>query len=138
MEKLIQSSQDGSRYECDMKEPKRLPCGRGRHKFPGYGNTMHRRHMCISHNLPPFGWERCNSVTSSVAGDGRFVSLSTVSVALLLVHHVDERLAVDEPFQVLADGADHARVVLVRSSGDVRSDDRVLELPERMALGQRL
>ena len=51
------------------------------------------------------------------------------SIALLLIHHVDQWLAGCEPLDVLAGGAYHSSVILIRTSGHVRRDDHVVELP---------
>src|SRR6266851_9719644 len=60
------------------------------------------------------------------------------SVSLLLIHYVDEWLAFGEAADVFLDCADHARMVFIGAAGDVRGDDRVVELPERVAFGQWL
>jgi single-strand DNA-binding protein len=50
-------------------------------------------------------------------------------IALLFIHHVDQWLAGCEAFDVLAGDAYHPSVILIRTSGHVRCDDRVVELP---------
>ncbi len=50
-------------------------------------------------------------------------------IPLLLVHHVDQRPPVAETLDVLLDRPHHPGPILVRSPRDVRSDDRVVELP---------
>ena len=51
------------------------------------------------------------------------------SIALLLIHHVDQWLAGCEPLDVLAYGAYHTSVIPIRTSGHVRRDDHVVEFP---------
>ena len=58
------------------------------------------------------------------------------SVALLLIDDVQQRLTVDEAADVFLNRADHAGAIFIRTSGDVRGDDRVVELPEGMAWGK--
>ena len=50
-------------------------------------------------------------------------------VALLLVDNIDEWASIGEPLDILLDGSDHAIAILIRAAGDVRSDQRVIELP---------
>jgi len=52
------------------------------------------------------------------------------SVALALVHDVEQRLAFDEAANVLLDSPDHALAILVRAAGDAWSDDDVLARPQ--------
>src|SRR5260370_42591817 len=59
-------------------------------------------------------------------------------VALLLIHHVDQWLAGCEALDVLAGGAYHPSVILIRTPGHGRRDARIVELPKRMAFRQRL
>src|SRR4051812_32906361 len=73
----------------------------------------------------------CVDPRSSAAHDygAWFSILADGSIALLLIHHVDQRLAGGEAFDVLAGGAYHAGVVLIASSGHMRRDDHVIEFP---------
>ena len=50
-------------------------------------------------------------------------------IALLLIHDVDQWLAGCEALDILAGGAHHPSVILIRTSGNVRCDDRIVELP---------
>src|SRR3954454_5813709 len=83
----------------------------------------------------------CSKISgSSSSGYSRFNSGVMVwsSISLLLIHHVDQRLAGREALDVLSRRTYHSRVILVGTSGHVRRDDRVAESPKRMAFRQRL
>ena len=64
--------------------------------------------------------------------------MSCDSGSSLLVHYVDQRLAVDEALDVLFDCPDHASTIAIGAAGDMGRDDDVVEFPEGVAFGERL
>src|SRR5229473_7973176 len=84
------------------------------------------------------GTKRCILPTSP---DRHAVCTRTCScrlVTLLLVHYVPQTLIANKETDIFLEHRDPSRMGTGRIAGDMRREDDVRELPQGMALGQRL
>src|ERR1700683_3010068 len=88
-------------------------------------------HLCAGYiSITASGWPSDKAISP--------VGAMRSSIALLLIHHVHQLLALYEMRDVLLEQFHLARVNAVGLARDMRRDHHVVELPERVALGQRL